>query len=62
MEEILSIRDKAAVHLENTGYIPASLFAKTEQMLSAYRNLPDQSSADKAPDEMNTPADTTSSD
>jgi TRAP-type C4-dicarboxylate transport system substrate-binding protein len=62
MEEILSIRDKAAVHLEKSGYIPADVFAKTEQMLSAYRNRPEPSSADKAPDETITPVDKPGSD
>jgi TRAP-type C4-dicarboxylate transport system substrate-binding protein len=40
MEEILAIRDSAAAHLEQTDYIPASVFAKTEKMLADYRNRP----------------------
>ena len=38
MDELLTIRDGAASHLEQTGYIPASIFAKTEKMLSNYRS------------------------
>ena len=38
MEELLAIRDSAAAYLEKTDYIPASVFAKTEKMLTEYRN------------------------
>jgi len=38
MNEILTIRNDAASYLENTNYIPASIFSKTEKMLSDYRN------------------------
>ena len=37
MEELLTIRDGAAAYLEQTNYIPASIFTKTKQMLSDYR-------------------------
>lgn len=37
MDEMLSIRDGAATYLEQTGYIPASVFSKTKNMLSDYR-------------------------
>ncbi len=40
MDEMLTIRDDAANYLEQTNYIPASLFAKTKKMLTDYRNLP----------------------
>ena len=38
MDEILAIRDNAAAYLEQTDYIPASVFAKTEKLLTEYRN------------------------
>jgi len=38
MEQFIEIRDKAAKHLENTNYIPASLFNKTRDLLTQYRN------------------------
>ena len=38
MDEILAIRDSAADYLEQTDYIPASMFAKTEKLLTEYRN------------------------
>jgi len=38
MDEILAIRDNAAAYLEQTDYIPASVFAKTEKLLAEYRN------------------------
>ncbi len=38
MDELLAIRDNAATYLEQTDYIPASVFAKTEKMLADYRN------------------------
>ena len=37
MDEILAIRDSAADYLEQTDYIPASMFAKTEKLLTEYR-------------------------
>ena len=37
MDEILAIRDNAAAYLEQTNYIPASVFAKTEKLLAEYR-------------------------
>lgn len=39
MDELLAIRDGAASHLEQTGYIPSSVFAKTKKMLTDYRAL-----------------------
>ncbi|MCW8942325.1 MAG: TRAP transporter substrate-binding protein DctP, partial [Gammaproteobacteria bacterium] len=41
MEEILKIRDDAAAYLEQTDYIPASMFAKTKKMLADYREQQD---------------------
>ena len=38
MDEILAIRDSAAVYLEQTDYIPAEMFTRTEKMLTEYRN------------------------
>ncbi|NOQ89756.1 MAG: hypothetical protein GQ549_02295 [Gammaproteobacteria bacterium] len=38
MDEILAIRDSAAAYLEQTDYIPANTFAKTENILAEYRN------------------------
>ncbi len=38
MDELLAIRDSAAAYLEQTDYIPASVFAKTEKLLAEYRN------------------------
>jgi len=38
MEELLAIRDSAAAYLEQTDYIPASVFARTEKLLTDYRN------------------------
>jgi len=38
MNEILAIRNDAASYLEKTNYIPASIFSKTEKMLSDYRD------------------------
>ena len=38
MERFIEIRDKAAKHLEDTGYIPASFFNKTRDLLTQYRN------------------------
>ncbi|MBE9559845.1 MAG: TRAP transporter substrate-binding protein DctP [Proteobacteria bacterium] len=40
MDEILKIRDDAALYLEQTDYIPAEMFAKTKKMLTDYRNNP----------------------
>ena len=38
MDEILAIRDDAASYLEQTGYIPAIMFARTTKLLTEYRN------------------------
>jgi len=39
MNEMLSIRDAAAKHLEQTGYIPAKMFNTTKKFLTEYRLL-----------------------
>lgn len=39
MAEMLRMRDDAAAYLEQTDYIPASMFAKTKKMLTDYREL-----------------------
>lgn len=41
MQEMLTMRDDAAAYLEKTGYIPSSIFDKTEQLLSGYRQSHD---------------------
>ncbi len=38
MDEILTIRNNAASYLEQTNYIPASLFSRTKKLLTEYRN------------------------
>ncbi len=40
MNELLAIRNDAAKHLEQTNYIPASIFARTQELLNDYHNLP----------------------
>lgn len=40
MNELITIRDDAATHLEETNYIPASIFSKTQKLLNDYRSLP----------------------
>ena len=47
MEEMLKIRDDAATYLEQTDYIPASMFNKTKKMLTEYRNRPENQSNKK---------------
>lgn len=42
MEEFIEIRNKAAKHLEETNYIPASFFNKTRNLLTEYRNKKSQ--------------------
>jgi TRAP-type C4-dicarboxylate transport system substrate-binding protein len=49
MDELLKIRDDAAAYLEQTDYIPASMFAKTKNLLMEYRNRPENQS-NKKPD------------
>ena len=39
MDEILAIRDNAAAYLEQTHYIPASIFSRTKKLLADYRKL-----------------------
>lgn len=39
MNEVLAIRDNAAAHLEQTNYIPASIFSRTKKILDDYRKL-----------------------
>jgi len=55
MDEILKIRDDAAAYLEKTDYIPASMFAKTKNMLMEYRkkkeNQPNKKSGMAPPSE-----------
>ncbi len=41
MDEMLKIRDDAAAYLEQTGYIPASMFTKTKNLLEEYRKRPE---------------------
>ena len=41
MDEMLKIRDDAASYLEQTDYIPASMFTKTKNLLTEYRNRPE---------------------
>ena len=48
MDEILQIRDDAAAHLEQTDYIPASMFTKTKNLLTDYRRQTEDQS-DKKP-------------
>ena len=55
MEELLAIRDNAASYLEQTNYIPAEIFARTEKMLADYRNR----TANQLNDESGTTATTT---
>ncbi|NOQ88107.1 MAG: ABC transporter substrate-binding protein [Gammaproteobacteria bacterium] len=40
MDEILAIRDSAANYLEQTNYIPASMFDMTKKLLAEYRDQP----------------------
>ncbi len=37
MAEMLKMRDDAAAYLEQTDYIPASMFTKTKMLLTEYR-------------------------
>ena len=55
MDELLKIRDDAALYLEQTDYIPASIFAKTRKMLNEYRQRPENQS-NKIPDMAPPPA------
>ena len=56
MDEMLTIRDNAASYLEQTNYIPASIFARTKKMLADYRNLSASQLNEKpAPDPEQTP-------
>jgi len=47
MAEMLRMRDDAAAYLEQTNYIPASMFAKTKKMLSDYREQQNTPSTDE---------------
>ena len=47
MDELLKIRDDAAAYLEQTDYIPASMFAKTKNLLMDYRKRPENQSDKK---------------
>ena len=48
MEELLRIRNNAAIHLQKSNYIPAGIFKKTEQLLMEYRAAEEKASSDKA--------------
>ena len=48
MDEILKIRDNAASYLEQTHYIPASLFSRTRKILTEYRKQQFNTSNNKA--------------
>ena len=47
MDEMLKIRDDAAAYLEQTNYIPASMFSKTKKMLAQYRDQQNTKSDDR---------------
>ena len=47
MDEILTIRNNAASYLEQTNYIPASLFSRTKKLLTEYRNQQNKPSNNK---------------
>ena len=47
MDELLKIRDDAAVYLEQTDYIPAAMFAKTKKLLTDYRERTENQSNEK---------------
>ena len=47
MDEMLTIRDDAAAYLEKTGYIPSSIFRKTEKLLTDYRKQNDGGHTDE---------------
>jgi TRAP-type C4-dicarboxylate transport system substrate-binding protein len=47
MDEMLKIRDDAAAYLEQTNYIPASMFTKTKKMLAQYRDQQNTKSDDR---------------
>jgi TRAP-type C4-dicarboxylate transport system substrate-binding protein len=42
MDEVLTMRNSAASYLEQTDYIPASVFSKTKKILTQYRNQQNQ--------------------
>lgn len=48
MDEMLSIRDAAATYLEQTDYIPASMFNRTKKILTEYRKLANDAASIKA--------------
>jgi TRAP-type C4-dicarboxylate transport system substrate-binding protein len=48
MDEILEIRDNAAAYLEDTNYIPASTFDRTEKILTEYRSQREKPSNNEA--------------
>ena len=57
MDEILTIRDDAATYLEQTGYIPETMFARTIKLLTEYRDMHDtQSNNEPEPESEQTPA------
>lgn len=55
MDEILKIRDQAALYLEQTDYIPASMFSKTKKLLSDYRKKNQQSAPENRSDTTDQP-------
>ena len=48
-DELLDIRDKAAKHLENTGYIPAKDFERARNLLTEFRQSRTHAGGDKKP-------------
>ena len=49
MDELLDIRDKAAKHLENSGYIPAKDFERVRKLLTEFRQAHTKTAGDKTP-------------
>ena len=48
MEELLRIRNSAAAYLQESNYIPADLFQKTEQLLTEYRQQQEKTAQEPA--------------
>jgi TRAP-type transport system periplasmic protein len=49
MDDLIDIRDKAAKHLENTGYIPEKDFERARKLLTEYRQTHTETDGDKKP-------------
>jgi len=49
MDELIDIRDKAAKHLENTGYIPAKDFERARKLLTEFRHSHTRADGDVTP-------------